>query len=450
MGHEVPIRSLMEQRGTGGPGGSRLMHEEVRLGSRTALPEHGSTPDEVRRLLEEIAQDDVTDWESRLMAGGTYPAGDEVLAVAKDAYLRFFSTNPLYASSLFHSLTAMEREVVAMTADLLHAPDGRGSITSGGSESILMGVKIARDRARELHPGITAPEMVVPLSAHPAFWKAAHYFGLTVRRAPLREDFQLDVDAYRALIGPDTVLLVGSAPSLTLGMVDPVEELAPIAAERGISFHVDSCVGGYFLPFAEQLGRPIPRFDFRVPGVTTISADLHKFGYAAKGASCIISRDPDIFRFQPFAFGAPERPADWYVTPSMTGTRPGGAIAAAWAVLNHLGRDGYLRLTATALAYMDRFRAGIDAIPGLRVLGDPAMTVFGYTSDTLDIFAIAAGLTERGWMVFPDEWPVKAIRFMQSPGHEPYIDRYLADLREVAEEVRSGRLTAEGGRARYT
>jgi glutamate/tyrosine decarboxylase-like PLP-dependent enzyme len=420
------------------------------LGERRALPEQGATREEISQLLADVARDDVTDWEERLMAGGTYPAGDDVLAVAKEAYLRFFSTNPLYASTVFPSLTAMEREIVAMTADLLHAPSGMGSVTSGGSESILMGVKIARDRARELHPEITRPQMIVPLSAHPAFTKAAHYFGLEVIRAPLRDDLQLDVPAYRRLVTDDTVLLVGSAPSLTLGMVDPIEELAPIAHERGISFHVDSCVGGYFLPFAEQLGRPIPRFDFRVPGVTTISADLHKFGYAAKGASCIISRDADIFRFQPFFFGAPERPADWYVTPSMTGTRPGGAIAAAWAVLRYLGQDGYRRLVGQALAYMDRFRAGIDAIPGLRVLGDPAMTVFGYTSDTLDIFAIAKGLTDRGWMVFPDEWPVRAIRFMQSPGHEPYIDRYLADLREVADLVRSGELTADGGRARYT
>lgn len=313
-----------------------------------------------------------------------------------------------------------------------------------------MGVKIARDRARKLHPQIIEPEMVVPLSAHPAFWKGAHYFGLTPVRAPLHDDLQLDVDAYKSLITPNTVLLVGSAPSLTIGMVDPIEELAPIAFERGISFHVDSCVGGYFLPFAERLGRLIPRFDFRVPGVTTLSADLHKFGYAAKGASCIISRDSDIFQYQVFEFGAPERPPDWYVTPSMTGTRPGGAIAAAWAVLNHLGVDGYLRLTATAMAYMDRFWEGINAIDGLRVLGTPAMTLFSYASETLDIFAIAKGLTQRGWLVFPDEWPVRAIRFMQSPGHEPYIDRYLADLREVAELVRSGQLVAKGGRAQYT
>lgn len=426
------------------------MTDTDRLGDRPALPEAGVPPERVDALFDALTAEDVTDWEARLMAGGTYPAGDAVLQVAKDAYLRFFSTNPLYAATVFRSLTRMEQEIVRWTADLLHAPAGQGSVTSGGSESILMGVKIARDRARELHPGIDRPEMVVPLSAHPAFWKGAQYFGLTLVRAPLRADHTLDVDAYRRLITRNTVLLVGSAPSLTLGMVDPIEELAPIAHERDIGFHVDSCVGGYFLPFAEQLGRPIPRFDFRVPGVTTISADLHKFGYAAKGASVIVSRDAAIFRHQVFRFGAPERPEDWYVTPSMTGTRPGGAIAAAWAVMNHLGAEGYRRLAADALAYIDRFRAGIDAVPGLRVLGDPAMTVFAYTSESLDLFAIAQGLSERGWMVFPDEWPVRAIRFMQSPGHEPYIDRYLADLREVADLVRNGTLVADGGRARYT
>ena len=423
---------------------------EPRTYERCTLQTHGASAAEIEARFDSLQTQDITDWEARLMPGSSYPAGKEVLEIAKAAYLRFFTTNPLYASTVFPSLAAMEREIVSMTAHLLHAPEGTGSVTSGGSESILMGVKIARDRARELHPEITEPEMVVPLSAHPAFWKGAHYFGLKLVRAPLRDDLHLDLDAYQFLITPNTVLLVGSAPSLTIGMVDPIGELAPIAHERGISFHVDACVGGYFLPFAEQLGRLIPRFDFRVLGVTTISADLHKFGYAAKGASCIICRDEDIFRHQVFAFGAPERPADWYVTPSMTGTRPGGAIAAAWAVLNHLGEEGYLRLTAQAMAYMDRFWAGINAIEGLRVLGTPAMTLFGYASDTLDIFAIAKGLTERGWLVFPDEWPVRTIRFMQSPGQEPYIDGYLADLREVAELVRSGHLVAEGGQAQYT
>ena len=313
-----------------------------------------------------------------------------------------------------------------------------------------MGVKSARDRAREVHPEITAPRMVVPESAHPAFWKAAHYFGLELIRVPLGQDLQIDIDAYRSAIDDATVLLVASAPSLTLGMVDPIGELAPLALARDINFHVDSCVGGFFLPFAEKLGYPVPLFDFRVPGVTTISADLHKFGYTAKGASVILSRDPGIYRFQGFRFGGPERPDDWYVTPSMTGTRPGGAIAAAWAVMTYLGEEGYLRIVGTTMAYLRRWWDGIEAIDGLEVMGEPAMSVFGYTSREIDIFAIADGLEARGWLVTRDSHPVPAIRFMQSAGHEPFVDAYLADLREVAGLVRAGHLTSEGGRASYT
>jgi sphinganine-1-phosphate aldolase len=419
--------------------------------ARAKLPAHGHSRAEVSAMLDEVGRDDVHDWEAKLMAGGTYPAGEDVMEVAKEAYLKFFSTNPLY-TSIFKSLAQMERDIVEMTAALHHGERATGSVTSGGSESILMGVKIARDRARDRHPEITKPEMIVPFSAHPAFTKGGQYFDLTVVEAPLRDDLELDVEAYKRLITSNTVLMIGSAPSFTLGMVDPIGELAPLALERDVNFHVDSCIGGYFLPFVEKLGYPIPVFDFRIPGVTTISADLHKFGYTAKGASTILSRDPEIFKYQVFKFGAPPRPDDWYVTPSATGTRPGGAMAAAWAVLQYLGEDGYLRLVDQAMRYMKRFHAGINAIPGLQVMGKPAMTVFGYTStdSALDIFAIADGLEQRGWLVSRDEYPVNAIRFMQSPGHEPYIDRYLADLREVAELVRRGEIVSSGGRAQYS
>lgn len=418
------------------------------IAPRVRLPERGTPRDTVLAALDDAASTDEP-WLERLAAGTNYVAGDDVTEVAKAAYLRFFSTNGLLPHT-FPSLARFEREVIDYTAGLLHGPDAVGSITSGGSESILMGVKSARDRARVVHPEITTPRMVVPESAHPAFWKAAHYFGLDLVRVPLGPDLQIDLAAYRAAIDEDTVLLVGSAPSLTLGMVDPIETIGPWALERDINLHVDSCVGGFFLPFAEQLGYPVPTFDFRVPGVTTISADLHKFGYTAKGTSTIMSRDPGIFRYQGFAFGGPERPDDWYVTPSMTGTRPGGAIAAAWAVMTYLGEAGYLRVVAQTMAYLRRWWDGINAIDGLEVMGAPAMSVFGYTSSTLDIFAIADGLEERGWLVFRDSHPVKSIRFMQSAGHEPFVDAYLADLREVADLVRSGQLTSEGGKATYT
>ena len=415
---------------------------------RVRLPANGTPRDRLQEALDEAAGGDA-DWLRRMAVGTNYPAGEDVLQVARDAYLRFFSTNGLLPD-LFPSLARFERDVVDYAAGLFHGSEAVGSITSGGSESILMGVKSARDRARRLHPGITKPEMVLPVSAHPAFTKAAHYFGLDAVTVPLDADHQIDVAAYRAAITDRTVLLVASAPSLTLGMVDPIEELAPLAAEREIGFHVDACVGGFFLPFAEKLGRPIPRFDFRVPGVTTISADLHKFGYTAKGASLIMSRDRDVFDSQPFRFGGGSRPADWYVTPSMTGTRPGGAIAAAWAVMTYLGEAGYLERTRQTYEYLERWWAAIAAIDGLEVMGTPAMSVFAVTSRTLDPYAIGKGMEERGWLVYADSEPVPALRYMQSPGHAPYVDNYIADLREVAELVRRGDITTTEGRARYT
>ena len=412
------------------------------------LPEHGLERDDLRRRLGQAQAEDIRPVE-RMVAGAQYPAGDDVLEVAKAAYIEFFSTNALLPS-LFPSLAKFEADVISMTAHLLHGREAVGSITSGGTESILMGVKSARDRARVHHQRIRTPEMVVPVSAHPAFWKAAHYFGVEVVRVPLDDQFQIDMLEYRAAITPNTVLLVGSAPSLTLGMVDPIEVLGELAQERNIGLHVDACVGGFFLPFVEKLGVTLPVWDFRVPGVTTISADLHKYGYTAKGASVILSRDPEVFRHQVFRFGGPERSDDWYATPSMTGTRPGGAVAAAWAVMMYLGEDGYLRLVKQTIEYLRRWWAAIDAIPELEVMGRPAMSVFAFTSRSLDMYAIADGLEQRGWLLFRDSFPVKAIRFMQSPGHEAYVDKFVADLREVTELVRNGALTSARGAARYT
>ena len=415
---------------------------------RGALPDRGLARDELLALLDDEAAGNV-DWLGRMAAGVNYHVSDDVVEIAKEAYLRFFSTNALYRG-YFPGIARFEDEIIDFAADIFHGPVARGSVTSGGSESILTAVLSARNRARDIHPRITRPAMVVPASAHPAFWKAGHYFGLEVIKVPLDDDHQVDVARYHDAITDDTVLLVGSAPSLTLGMVDPIPAMAAPAAERDINFHVDSCVGGWFLPFAEDIGETFPTFDFRTPGVTTISADLHKFGYGAKGASVVISRDGDIYRHQEFRFGAPERNEDWYVTPSLTGTRPGGAIAAAWAVLRYLGKDGYRRVVRESLEFVRALQTGIDRIEGLRVMGHPAMTLFAFTSDTLDVFAIAAGLTERGWLVSRDTWPVPSIRFMQSLGHAGLVDRYLADLEEVTGLVRQGAIAAGEGRADYT
>ena len=342
------------------------------------LNEQGVPADELRESMRQMASED-KQWKERLAAGVSYPAGDDVLEVAQQAYIDFFSVNALYPS-IFPSTGRFEREVIEMTAGLLHGENAVGAISSGGTESNLLGVKSARDRARALRPEVTAPEIVAPASAHPSFQKAADYFGLELVSTPLTPDGLVDVPAYHAAVTDNTVLMVGSAPSTVLGMVDPIPEMAAPAEQRGISFHVDACVGGYFLPFTEKLGYDVIPWDFRVPGVTTISADLHKFGYTAKGASAILSRDPDILQYQVFDFGPPERPQGYYVTPTIAGSRPGGAIAAAWAVLRYLGEEGYLRLVEGTMRYMKRFQDRINAIEGLTVLGRPDMSLFAYTS----------------------------------------------------------------------
>ena len=414
------------------------------------LDKKGVPSDELRDTMRQMAAGD-KQWKERLAAGVSYPAGDDVLEVAQQAYIDFFSVNALYPS-IFPSTAQFEREVIEMTAGLLHGENAVGAISSGGTESNLLGVKSARDRARALRPEITEPEIVAPESAHPSFNKAADYFGLKLVSTPLTPDGLVDLPAYHDAVTDNTVLMVGSAPSTVLGMVDPIPEMAAPAEERGISFHVDACVGGYFLPFTEKLGYDVTPWDFRVPGVTTIAADLHKFGYTAKGASAILSRDPHIFQYQVFDFGPPKRPQGYYVTPTVAGSRPGGAIAAAWAVMRYLGEEGYLRLVEGTMRYIRRFQDRINAIEGLTVLGKPDMSLFAYTSTTMDIYAIATGMEDRGWMVSKDAVPFKAIHFMQSPGHEPFVDvpAYLSDLEDVVELVAAGKIIARGPEANYT
>lgn len=417
----------------------------LQVAPAATLPVHGRPPDEIWSTMEVARVGDV-DWRGGRVAGYLFLAGDDVLEVAKRAYLEFFSENGL-SGKAFPSLQRFESEVIAMTAGLFHGERAVGSITGGGSESITLAVKSARDRARAERPEIVEPEMVLSFTAHPAFSKAAHYFGLKTVRTPLKDDFRLDLATYRAAVTDNTVLMVGSAPNYPNGMVDPIPEMAPIAAERGINFHVDACVGGYFLPFAEKLGRALPQFDFRVPGVTTMSADLHKFGYTAKGASVIMSRDAEIFGYQGFELG--DWPGGLYRTPNIAGTRPGGAIAAAWAVMNYLGEAGYCRLAETVLRFMQKLVAGIEAIPELDVRGEPDMGLVSYGSSVLDIHAVAEGLERRGWFVQLDRRP-PGIHLMLSPGHEPIVDQYLMDLTAATRQAASGELTSRGKEARYS
>jgi sphinganine-1-phosphate aldolase len=406
------------------------------------LPKTGLPREQVIARMRERKERDA-DWRGARTWSLVYPAGPDVDAMLRDAnelYLYENALNPFR----FPSLREMEVEVVSMTGHLLHAPEGfGGAMTSGGTESILLGVLTARERARK-ERGIERPEMVVPYSAHPAFAKAAKVLGIELRQAPLDADRRADVAAAKELLSDNTVLVVGSAPNYPFGTIDPIEELAALAAERGISFHTDSCLGGFLLPFYERLGEPVPPFDFRVPGVTTLSADVHKYGYCTKGASVILHREErTLKRHQLFVFD--RWPGGLYASFAMAGARPAAPIAAAWAILQHLGEEGYLRLARQVRDTTKKLRAGIDAIPGLHVLADPAMSVFAFGSESLDVFAIGDVLDERGWHVDRQQGP-DALHLMVSPEHAHVADRFLEDLRFAA--AHHG--TAKGREARYS
>lgn len=371
------------------------------------------------------AQD--ADWRAGKVFSLVYHASDEHSAFLKQAHNLFFEENALNPMA-FKSLKRMETEVVRMAASLFHGDANTcGTMTSGGTESLLMAVKSARDYARK-HRGIRRPQIIVPATVHVAFDKAAHYFGVKLRRAPVGADFRCDVRAMKNLINKHTVMLVGSAPQYPHGVVDSIEDIAALAQKNGLLCHVDACVGGFILPFLERLGRSVPLWDFRVPGVTSISADLHKYGYTAKGASVLVYRSLDVLKHQFFI--ATEFPGGVYASPSMPGTRPGGTIAAAWAGLLAMGEDGYLHLAARALDAHDRLRAGLVRIEGVELLGAPHATIISWRmskASDVDVYAVADQLERRGWSVDRQQMP-PSLHLTVTANHQGVVDDYLRDV----------------------
>ncbi|MEM1347714.1 MAG: aminotransferase class V-fold PLP-dependent enzyme, partial [Myxococcota bacterium] len=276
------------------------------------------------------------------------------------------------------------------------------------------------------------PEVILPQTAHPAFDKAAHYLGLELIKTPVRGDYRADVRAMRRAITRRTVMLVGSAPQHAQGVVDPIAEIADLAAARGLLCHVDACVGGFMLPFVRTLGRPVPAFDFNVPGVTSMSADLHKYGWAAKGASVVLYHAPELRKLQFFA--TTDWPGGIYASPSMTGTRPGGAIAAAWAVMNRLGWEGYTEIAGEIMGAVDAIRDGISRLEGVSVMGDPHMSVFALQTDEVDPYEVADGLAARGWHIERQHSP-PCLHLSVNGLHVGQTDAFLADLRSALGEV---------------
>jgi sphinganine-1-phosphate aldolase len=367
--------------------------------------------------------------------GLVYPSGDdeleELVRAVSERYLFGNALNPFR----FPSLATMEREVVASVGDLVSLPEGGGgSMTSGGTESILMSMLVNRERARAR--GIERPVILAPFSAHPAYAKAAHLLDMGIVTVPLDAGFRADVAEARRLVADDTAVIVASAFSYPYGVMDPVGDLAALAAERGIGCHVDGCIGGFVLPFLEALGRPVPPWDFRVPGVTEISTDIHKYGYTPKGASVVLHRDPDWQNLQWFLYDA--WPSGIYGSPAIAGARPAAPIAIAWAVMNHLGRSGYRAIAETLVGAIDTVRAGIEAIPGLALVGDPIGPVMAIvaTDPDLDIFAIGDDVDSQGWFLNRNTTP-PGIHVMLSPAHAPLADQLVADIAAAVERNRA-------------
>jgi glutamate/tyrosine decarboxylase-like PLP-dependent enzyme len=327
-------------------------------------------------------------------------------------------------------------EVIQMAAEILNGGENTvGNVTTGGTESIFLAVKSARDYARANKTNLSRPNLVLPQLAHPAFSKAADYMDLEVILVPTRDDRRADVAAMREAITENTIFMVGSSPEFSFGVMDPIEELGSLALEKDVWMHVDACVGGYFAPFARKLGYTVPAFDFSVPGVVSISADNHKMGLAHKPCSTILYRNADYFQYQGFRYN--KWPRGLYNVPTFTGTRSAGPIAAAWTALKILGEDGFMKQAERVMKTRQALWDGVSAIPELKIVSNPELCIFAFESDVIDLKIVAKKLTLRKWYFGLNHYP-PSIHFFLAPFHDIIADDFLSDLREAVDEVNAG------------
>ncbi len=402
------------------------------------IPQQGLSKEEILNTLQAFKERDM-DWKAGKVWCYVYNPGEDPAEVTREAYLAYLNENGL-DPSVFPSMLKVETDVVRAVIHLLRGDlNAVGHLTSGGTESIMLAVKTARDKARAEHPEIAQPEMILPKTAHAAFHKAAHY--LSVRPVIVDIDpqtFKVRAEDMRAAITQNTVLLVASAPNYSQGVIDPIEEIGMMAHEKGLLFHVDACVGGLHLSFLRRLGYEIPAFDFTVPGVTSISTDLHKYGYAAKGCSAIMYRSKDIRKYQIFA--STDTTGYTLINPTMLSSKTGGPMAGAWAILNFLGEEGYKRIVQDVQEATKRLIDGINSIEGLQVLGEPVMSMFSFKSDTINVYQLADEMNKRGWYIQPQfSTPLtpRNLHISVSHGTVHSVDALLQDLRECVEVVKS-------------
>jgi sphinganine-1-phosphate aldolase len=403
------------------------------------LPENGRSHDEILIELQHMADEEDRSWETGQVSGTMYCGDKEHYAFLGQAYKMYAHVNALQRD-ICPSQTRFEGEVIAMTLDLMHADavtdsDPVGIVTTGGTGSILHAVLAYREHASQTR-GVTAPNMIKPETAHPAFDKAMHLFGVELRRAPVDPvTTQVDVEWVAQNIDENTIAIIGSACNYGYGTIDPISELSALALERGVGLHVDGCLGGFILPFGEQLGYPIPQFDFRLPGVTSISADTHKYGYGFKGSSVLMFRDKALRNSQYFYL------TDWtggkYCSPGMEGSRSGGLLAATWASMVSLGREGYLRYADKIFSTAAAMQEAVRSHPELRIMGTPSFC-FSFTSDEFDIYHVNDSMRGNGWRFNGQQYPNAIHMAVTRPQTwDGVTERFTADLADAVDYAKA-------------
>jgi sphinganine-1-phosphate aldolase len=403
-----------------------------------ALPEHGLPKNELLAHLATLRQHDVRWREGRLFAG-LYDPGSEVEETIKTAYMAFLTENALYPN-YFPSLLQLEKAVVATLAELLRGDEHVvGNCTSGGTESILLAVKTARDKARNERPAITQPELVLPRTAHAAFHKACHYLGVKPVIVEVNPaTYRVEPATMEAAITPNTIMLVVSAPCYSHGTIDPVAAVAALAAKHDLLCHVDACVGGVQLSIMRRAGYQLPAFDWSVPGVSTISVDMHKYGYAAKNASVLLYRNRELRRYGLFSCASTTGYA--VINTSVLSSRSGGPLAGAWAALHALGESGYRTIVDAVMAATRQIIEGVGRFGrDLYVLGQPDMCMLTMASDTLNIFELDDEMSARGWALQPQfsaGGSPANLHLSINYSNVPHIEALLADLQSSIVELK--------------
>ncbi len=402
-----------------------------------SFPEKGADAGEILAQLAAMAQNEDVVWEGGKCSGTMYSGDHDHYAMLNEAYSHFGHVNALQRDMCM-SMNRFESEIIAMTLDMLHgdaADDACGTMTAGGTDSILNAMLSYREQARE-ERGITQPEIIWPVTAHPAFRKAAHLFGMTIVPAPIDPETTLvDVDFVRAHVNENTAVIIGSAGNYPYGTIDPIAELSEIALEHGVGLHVDGCLGGFILPWGQELGYDIPVFDFRLPGVTSISADTHKYGYGLKGTSVLAMRSKKLRQYQYFMV------TDWkggaYASPGLAGSRSGGLIAATWTSMVTLGREGYLKRARRIFETSFGMQEVVKSHPELKIMGNPTFC-FSFYSDEFDIYHVNDFMKTRGWRFNGQQNPNAIHLCVTGPQtQDGVLEMFTADLAEAVAYAKS-------------